>query len=870
MTALLAAALLTLIFPQAVAADDDDPPGRVARLNYLQGSVSFQPAGESEWVSAVTNRPVTTGDRLWADSGARAELHIGSATIRLDSGTGFSFLNLDDRTVQIQLTEGTIDIRVQRLGRDEIFEVDTPNQAFSILRPGQYRLQASEDGDSTIVIVRSGEGEATGAGQIYSLHSGQSGTFTGTDSLYGDIYNAGDNDDFDTWGEGRDRHDDNSQSARYVSSDVVGYQDLDDYGSWRSDPGYGNVWVPTRVASGWAPYRDGHWAWISPWGWTWVDDAPWGYAPFHYGRWVSFDGNWGWIPGPREIEPVYAPALVVFIGGSQFGEPGSRDRGGFGGNVGWFPLGPREVYVPGYNASRGYVDRVNVSNTIVTTTTITTVYNNQVTNKNTNITYVNKTVRGGVTAVPQSAFTGAQSVARAAVVVNAQQIASAPVISRAEVVPTRNSVLGTSGAVTNRVAQPSAAIANRSVVAKATPPPPPVPFAKQQQALAVHPGAPLARHEVEGLRPANVAVAHSLVRQAPPGKPATLNTNRPVAAKPGQPGNARPANAPENKPPNAQPSNTEANAPANPPQPGRDRPASVRPDNPISDRHGPENPGQPVNARPTNANQPGNPVKDVPATPAQPAHNDRLPSTQPSNPPSGSGGRPGAEVPGQPVNAQSPNTPANRPGNPQRDVPTNRPQPAHNDRPPSVQPNNPPSGNRPGAENPEPQVNTQPPNTPANRPGNPQKDVPTNRPQPAHNDRPPSVQPNNPPSGNRPGAENPEPQVNAQPPNAAANRRENPPRDEPASKPVTSRDNRPQSEPGKSSNPLEPAKGRAKLPDPPEQPSQPGERRPSAQPPHQPKVEPTPQPEVTPNPPLTPAEKAREEQKKREAKLPPQ
>ena len=575
--ALLAAALLTLTFPQAAAAEDDDPPGRVARLNYIQGSVSFQPAGESDWVSAVTNRPVTTGDRLWADNGARAELHTGSATIRLDSGTGFSFLNLDDRTVQIQLTEGTLDIRVQRLGRDEIFEVDTPNQAFSILRPGQYRLQASEDGNSTFVIVRSGEGEATGGGQTYTLHSGQSGTFTGTDSLYGDIYDAGQTDDFDNWSRGRDRHDDESQSARYVSRDVVGYEDLDDYGSWRSDPGYGNVWVPTRVASGWAPYRDGHWAWISPWGWTWVDDAPWGYAPFHYGRWVSLGGNWGWVPGPREVEPVYAPALVVFIGGPQFGESASRGRDGYGGNVGWFPLGPREVYVPGYNASRGYVNRVNVSNTTVSSTTITTVYNNQVTNNinTTNITYVNRTVQGGVTAVPQSTFTSAQPVARAAVAVNLQQIASAPVTSRATVAPTRNSVIGTSAPNANRVAQPPAAIANRSVVAKSTPPPPPVAFAKQQQALAVHPGQPLARHEVESLRPANVAAGHPLVKQAPPGKPATPNTNRPVSqpvvGNSRQPANAQPSNAPANKPAIV----PEANAPADKPQPIRsERPSS--------------------------------------------------------------------------------------------------------------------------------------------------------------------------------------------------------------------------------------------------------------------------------------------------------
>jgi len=334
MSMLAVAALLTLCLPQSAAADQNDPPGRVARLKYVQGAVSFQPAGEPDWVSAVANRPMTTGDKLWADSGARAELRIGSGTIRLDSNTGFSFLNLDDRTVQLQLTQGTLDIRVQRLGRDEIFEVDTPNQAFSILRPGQYRVQASEDGNSTYVTVRSGEGEATGGGQTYSVHAGERGTFTGTDYINADVVSAGGTDEFDNWGVTRDRHDDGSRSTQYVSPDVVGYEDLDDNGSWRNDPTYGNVWTP-RVSREWAPYHDGHWAWISPWGWTWVDDAPWGYAPFHYGRWISSRGDWCWVPGPIAVEPVYAPALVAFIGGSNFGLSISVGGGGNGGNVGW-------------------------------------------------------------------------------------------------------------------------------------------------------------------------------------------------------------------------------------------------------------------------------------------------------------------------------------------------------------------------------------------------------------------------------------------------------------------------------------------------------------------------------------------------------
>ncbi len=546
----VAVVALMLTF-SGVASADDDPPGRVARIRYLQGSVSFRPAGETDWVTAVTNRPMTTGDQLWADAGSRAEVQIGSAMIRVDANTGFSFLNLDDRTVQIQLTDGTLNLRVQRLARDEVFEVDTPNQAFTVTQPGQYRVEAGTDGNSSMVTVRQGQGEVTGGGRTYDVRSGQSGTFTGTDSLDGYVSAAGDPDDFDNWGQTRDRQYEGSQSARYVSRDVVGYEDLDNNGTWRSDPTYGNVWMPTSVQSGWAPYHNGHWVWIAPWGWTWVDDAPWGYAPFHYGRWVSLRGNWGWVPGPMNYQPVYAPALVAFIGGANFGV--SMSVGG-GGDVGWFPLGPREVYVPGYNTSRGYVDRVNTSNTNVSNTTITNVYNNQVTNNITtnNITYVNRAVPGAVTAVPQTAFRNSAPVARAAVPVNEKQIASAPVVSRAVVAPTRDSVLGASASTANRVTRPPQAVANRPVVAKATPPPPPVPFARQQQQLAKQPGQPLAAHEVQVLRPANVAAAQPMVKQAPPGKPATMNPNRPVSqpavgnSRP--PANAQPPAAPANRP----------------------------------------------------------------------------------------------------------------------------------------------------------------------------------------------------------------------------------------------------------------------------------------------------------------------------------
>ena len=442
--------------------------------------------------------------------------------IRLAPNTGFSFLNLDDNTVQIQLTSGAINITVRRLDDNDDFEVDTPNLAFTVSQPGHYRVEASADGTNTVISIREGDGEATGNGQTYTLHAGQGGTFSGTDSLYADVEPIGDPDDFDNWSESRDHRYDYSRSAHYLSPDVVGYDDLDDYGDWRDDSNYGHVWFPNRVAVGWAPYHDGHWDWISPWGWTWVDDSPWGYAPFHYGRWVSVGGRWGWVAGPVAVQAVYAPALVVFIGGGP---------GGFGGNVGWFPLGPREVYVPSYHVSQAYVNSRQHQQ-----------YDRECHSGHERLQHNHRQqhhehhecdVReperarrgdGGSAARVRERATGGESSGH----VNAQQIAAAPVSARVAVAPTRESVLGAKAATAGHVAAPPAAVASRQVVAKKTPPPPPVPFAKQQQALAAHPGQPLARSEVQSLRPANTAAAQPMVKQAPPGKPATPTVGHPA------------------------------------------------------------------------------------------------------------------------------------------------------------------------------------------------------------------------------------------------------------------------------------------------------------------------------------------------------
>jgi hypothetical protein len=652
--AVLGIALAIIALPtRSAAQDQDDPPGRVARLGYLQGSVSFLPAGETDWVGAVPNRPMSTGDQIWTDENSRAEVQLGSAVIRLAPLTTFSFLNLDDDTVQIQLSSGAINVTVRRLGDNEDFEVDTPNQAFSVFQPGHYRVEASADGTYTVISVRAGDGAATGNGQTFALRGGQRGTFSGTDSLYADVEPIYDPDEFDTWSDGRDHRYDYSRSAQYLSRDVVGFDDLDDNGDWRDDPSYGHVWFPNQVAVGWAPYHNGHWAWISPWGWTWVDDAAWGYAPFHYGRWVSVGGRWGWVAGPVTVQAVYAPALVVFIGGGP---------GAVGGNVGWFPLGPREVYVPSYHVSQAYVTRVNISSTTVNVTQVTNVYNTTIIKNSTtitNITYANRSVQGAVMVVPQQAFVSAQPVMKASVTVNAQQIASMPVSARASVAPTRASVLGARAASAGHVAAPPAAVGSRQVVAKKTPPPPPVPFAKQQQALAAHPGQPLARNEVQTLRPAASAAARPMVKVAPVGKPATPNMgkpapNLPTAARPGQP--AAPANQPMNRPagqpaPSGRPA---ATAPAQPNRPAA-QPSQPAPAQPANRPAMNQPNGHPEPAQPSNRPEPTRPE-------AQPAPN-RTPPAPAARPQTAAPAeRPQQRTP--PPAAAKPAAPAAKPATP--------------------------------------------------------------------------------------------------------------------------------------------------------------------------------------------------------------
>lgn len=529
--------------------NQQDPPNRVAQLSYTSGSVSFQPGGSGDWVDAVLNRPLTTGDNLWADQNSRAELHIGSTAIRIDSQTSITFLNLDDQTAQLRLSAGSLILRVRHLDDGETYEVDTPNLAFDVQRPGEYRFDVNPDGTETDISVWQGRGEATGGGQSYTIVADQQARFTGTDQLDHEIAQLPASDDFDNWTFQRDASEDHSESANYISTEMTGYQDLDAYGHWHYAGGYGPVWTPSGIAGDWAPYRVGHWVWVAPWGWTWVEDEPWGFAPFHYGRWAFVESSWCWVPGPVVVRPVYSPAFVAFVGGHGF----SLAVGvGGGPGVGWFPLAPGEVYVPYYHTSRAYVNNINITNTRVNVTQVTNVYNvyNNHTTNVTHITYVNQRDPRAVTVVSRDTFVNARPVYKNVVHVDTTKIVNAPVTHNVGIQPARSSVIGAGHAVQFH---PPAQVLDRRVVATHVPVAPQRPSFEQRSpemnVRQVHPGNPAPPTEQ---RPAQPEVHN----QNPPNQPNGAN-RQPEAGRnfphPPQNGNAgQQPERPMNNPPQEQ------------------------------------------------------------------------------------------------------------------------------------------------------------------------------------------------------------------------------------------------------------------------------------------------------------------------------
>lgn len=345
---------LTALSTAALAQEplDTEPPGRVGRVALVQGKVSIGgDVGEASQ-DALVNWPVTTRNLITTEAGGRTEVRVGSTAIRVDADSSLEISELDDDSVRLRLHYGSASIRI--LSEDVLpeFELSTPQGRVRMLKPGRLRVDAERVRDTSVVSVFEGEAQVEGGGASLTIRAGRSAELRDEDVRTLQARS----DAFDTWALERDRVFDGARSARYVTTDMTGYEELDRHGNWQDDPEYGALWLPT-VSTSWVPYRDGRWTWIAPWGWTWVDNAPWGYAPFHYGRWVHVRNRWAWAPGRIERRPVWAPALVGWVGGSgwsvNFHAHGSRPA------TGWYPLGPRDHFVPGYRLSDERLRRLN-------------------------------------------------------------------------------------------------------------------------------------------------------------------------------------------------------------------------------------------------------------------------------------------------------------------------------------------------------------------------------------------------------------------------------------------------------------------------------------------------------------------------------
>ena len=285
------------------------PPARVGRISAASGGLSFRAAGETAWSPAGVNYPVAVGEGFQTGPGGRAEIEIGAAHLSLAGDTEIKVTALDARNIAIKLDRGTAALRLARLAEGESFAVELPHGRATLAAPGRYEITA----DTLPAAVKPAAKDPDAPAAKAALPAD-------------------------------------------VAAGITGVEELAAAGSWTNAPGLGAVWRPKDVPEGWAPYRDGRWVWIEPWGWTWIDDQPWGFAPSHFGRWAEIDGKWAWLPGKKGAVPVYAPALVAFIGTAGVG---ISVAGAHGPAIGWFPLAPGEIYWPSYTGDLGYIRALN-------------------------------------------------------------------------------------------------------------------------------------------------------------------------------------------------------------------------------------------------------------------------------------------------------------------------------------------------------------------------------------------------------------------------------------------------------------------------------------------------------------------------------
>lgn len=363
----------------AVMVDDYTPEvtARVARISFIRGDVQIKRADSDDWERADINLPIVEGDEIATDANARLEIQFNSENyLRLAENAYLKITTLRDEGIAVSLPNGSLSLRVLNFEKERAyFEIDAPKITVSVEKAGMYRVDAGDSRSSEVrvSVTDSGQAHVYSETSGFTLRNNRSATIQIDGDYAGEWQNADASrytDEFDDWASERDaviaKRLRDADYDKYYDRDIYGAEELNEYGDWVYTRNYGYVWKPYRTSvssyDNWSPYRYGQWRWVAPYGWTWVNDEPWGWATYHHGRWVWDNGYWYWSPYSqyRGRRSWWRPALVVisYIGRS----------------VCWYPL----PYSYGYYNYNAYYWRRN-NRTIINnnTTVIVNNYPNQ-------------------------------------------------------------------------------------------------------------------------------------------------------------------------------------------------------------------------------------------------------------------------------------------------------------------------------------------------------------------------------------------------------------------------------------------------------------------------------------------------------------
>ncbi len=293
-TLVLALAASTLAWGEML-----DSPERIARLSYVEGQVAFHSAQEPG-PAALPDRPLMPEDRLVTEAGGRAELTLGTATVRLDEHTELVIADLDATTVRVELASGTASVHLRELLENETFEIVTPNTAIALDEPGDYRVTFA--GDATVELtVHGGVAIVATAGGPVRVAAGQR-VLVEERNAFASLAAPQSADAFDEWVMEREVQLADAEPSRDALREGDAYDELDRYGEWTEEPSYGRVWMPSYAYGGRDPFRYGHWEHVGLRGRSWIYSTPWAFFTFNQGRWAYLHhlNRWCWVPERRD------------------------------------------------------------------------------------------------------------------------------------------------------------------------------------------------------------------------------------------------------------------------------------------------------------------------------------------------------------------------------------------------------------------------------------------------------------------------------------------------------------------------------------------------------------------------------------------